>query len=233
MIKSYWAMIVLGACVQIFIASSAFADEPARKSNASDTAQFKAADAVAKAFTIPELEERILAARRSIKTAEMEIESDYTDQRGQRIAPFHIWLGTEGRVRSERKDGNDLYVVIYGDPFAFEYVRHPGQMENLDRAKRPGIMAMPMAELEGSKDPRFIFCNPLRLMLVPSVFTILHARKLDEIISASDRTQLESRNSTWNGEPSIIVSFYRPRTDNHFEYEVVPSQGFNIVRWRC
>jgi hypothetical protein len=183
------------------------------------------------ATSIGELEERILTSRRAIRSGEFQIESVSEGPRPRAPVRYHTWIAPGGRVRQECTMKEGLHVSLLNEEFAYHYFRRPGEMENPDRTRRPVIRRVPVAEARRDQHP-FAVCDPLTLMLVPAQFGLAPHYGLETLINAPGRTNLQLRPTEWNGRPAVTVSFDGPRAGNSYEYDVVPSTGHNVVRWR-
>lgn len=177
------------------------------------------------------LESSILASRRAITSGEFMIEVSSNGQRGPSTVSYHTWIAPGGLARQEKSIQSELQVSIFNETSAFYYNGRPGEQSNPDRSKRHAVQMLPASEARPDRPP-YLICDPRTLMFVPVQFSLLAHSGLESRVNGVDRNDLVMRRSSWNGVDSIIVDFSIIKPPNSYEYEVVPSRGYNIVRWR-
>jgi len=178
--------------------------------------------------SIADLEARILAARKTIKSGVFTIEvsrDHYCD------VSYHIWISQDGRVRQERRISNESQVSIFANDFAYYYSSKIGRFENPDPTLRPPIERIPVKLARRDELPHLI-CNPLVAMFVPLQYTLLARYDLDALVNGPGRENIKVRDASWNGLPAFTVAFTLSKTGDKYEYDVVPARDHNIVSWR-
>lgn len=175
------------------------------------------------------LESSILNARRSIQSGEFEIHVKSND----RFSPEgseHFWLGRAGQLRQERMVHSQLQVSIFDHKYAYYYSTFLGQMELPNLIHRPVIERLPVEEVRRDSMPHFIR-DPRVIMMAPIQYGLYSHYQIDSIIGSSDRSEFTIKPIVWNGLEGQRVGF-TSKIGRHYEYDVVPSRDFNIVRWR-
>ena len=183
-------------------------------------------------LNVTTLEARILAARRSIQSGEFEIISETDDPRGRDVNTYYLWLAPGDQVRQERRHGQNVQVAVFGDEFVYRYDHTPAlRLDDPDRTRRPAVRRYARAEARPGHW-EFLHLDPRTLMFVPVQLSLTPYHALEDLVNAPGREGVESHPSAWKGKPSVVVRFSKPKTGNVYEYEAVPSLGYNVVRFR-
>lgn len=178
-----------------------------------------------------DIEQKVLAARRAIQSAEFLIDLTSHNARRQFNGRYHTWVAPGGRIRQELKTGDDLRVCIYDGESAFFYSKRPGTFDNPDRTTWPALSTWPAAEARRKEVP-YIAIDPRVIMFTPVSYQISYGYELETVIRRPGRVNVAARPARFGAEPAVTVSFDDPRTGNSYEYDVAPTRGHNIVRWR-
>ena len=75
-------------------------------------------------------------------------------------------------------------------------------------------------------------CDPRMIMFVPVPYGITYTHTLESLVNGPGRENLRAWAAEFDGLSVFTISFDTPKTGNHCEYDVAPSRGYNIVRWR-
>ncbi|HZL38042.1 MAG TPA: hypothetical protein VFC78_22190 [Tepidisphaeraceae bacterium] len=182
--------------------------------------------------TIQQVERRILSARREITSAEFVFDVNSDRRGGVTRRGYHSWIAPNGLARQERMAEDVAYVSIFNETTAFYYAGGPGAFSNPDRSRRMAIQMVPISQARAERPP-FLIVNPLTIMLAPVQISLLPYYGLESLIGARGRRNFHFHHALWNGLDAIIVDFEKVKPANFYEYEVVPSRGYNIVQWRA
>lgn len=173
------------------------------------------------------VEAEVLNSRRSMTSGEFEI--DVKGSLGS--SKFHIWVDSAGRIRQEQQTGDRTRVSCFNEKEAFHYSYLPGSLGSMDRRLRPLVEVSPAADTRRDRSP-YLMADPRSLMFVPHPFMISAGDGLDRRVGSSNRSNISTRPSSWNGLDAVTVMFDAIDTGSSYEYDTVPSRGFNIVAWR-
>jgi len=179
---------------------------------------------------VRELEGKIIASRRSIRSGEFSFKIEEAGRR-EHNSEHHIWFSADGRIRQERKYGGELQVCIFGKENAFYYSDSSGRFDNPDPQRRFTVEYLPTGVAKPSDVP-FMVRDPRTLMMLPGPAGLIYLYRLESFIEDFERKDVQFSSTTWNKLDAFTVSCNHPKTGNHVEYDVVPSRDYNIVRWR-
>jgi hypothetical protein len=175
-----------------------------------------------------ELESKIITSRRAIGSGEFKVQ---VRSKESSDLDYHIWISKDGQVRQERQVNGQLQVSIFNSEFAYYYSGTPELFANPILTHRKAIHQIPIREARADRSP-FLICNPLVLMFVPTEFSLLPHFGLEKLINSRERRDITLKPTRWKGLDAVCVMFVRSETGDSYEYDVVPSRNYNIVRWR-
>lgn len=182
--------------------------------------------------TIQQLEHEVLLARRSIRSARVDVAQSFVDHsssiRYEAQVTTHIADG--GRLREDFHSQDRNCTLIFADPELIELRYKPGQFDHPDRSYRPTVVMRQLSEVDRN-DPRFRTFNPLALMLNSQMYEMAKRYNLEQFINAPERDNLALTSTRWRETTSYLIRFRMVRTGVIVEYEVAPAFGYSVVKF--
>jgi len=171
---------------------------------------------------IKQLEDAILANRRSINSGHFRVKRVYDSPGEKEHQEWEITTWIDGlRVREELKREDADVTQCYGDKYFYR-----NTFWKLPKPRNSVLTVMDLKLVD--RKNQYYFHEPLMLMLHPLWYRAAVNYHMETVVGSPGRTQLRTDTTTWDGRDARKVSF--AIGENSLAYWVVPSQGHSIVR---
>jgi len=171
---------------------------------------------------IKELEDAILSHRRAIRSGHFRVKRTYDSWEKNRHEETEITTWIDGlRVREELKEPDNDTMMCFGDRYFYHHLI----------LKRPRVAhtALTVREIKYvDRKKEFCFHEPLMLMLHPRWYRAAVVEHSESFVGSPQRRDLRLETTNWRGQEANKVSF--AMDGNRYNYWVVPSHGYSIVR---
>jgi hypothetical protein len=186
------------------------------------------------ASSIQEVDAKVLAARRAIRSAKFDVSRRLWTRRHQQHPDDRIvsWMDlTDGRIREDAFRNGGRLVRSYSHRCFTVLDEKHGEFQLADRRKWPTISMVPVGDVDRPGEPRTIH-NPYTLMLSPGHYESNHLYHAEAYVNGTGRDNLRIREQRRSERKVFTVSFSRSDGDNRvdYEYDVAAESGYSVTR---
>jgi hypothetical protein len=136
----------------------------------------------------------------------------------------------DAKIREDYISEDRIRIHCFADPIFMELNYDPRQLASADRSRWPAVIKRNLKDIN-PLDPEYATFKPKYLMFNSASYELAKGFHLNMFVGAPARDELSLLDAQYQGNQAYIIKFRMTATGVRFEYTVVPSFGYSIVKF--